>query len=701
MSELRVHGVTGAPPDEILDRPLYYRVAGDDNAGFYRPRGPGAVPPDPADPVTEGPAGLRLEAYRWGNMTAGAASRALWLLLLPFMLGNVALWLRPAGERGRRLIGALTRLAALSLTSSLVLAVSGVALDLAAWQCAGDRACARSKSYLGFMATGFWSATGRRLAVAALVPAAVVALLWYLGRRTWQAYEKYPPGKEQPDADDLTAPGFWNGTAQVGRLRAVHVAAALGTLDVSLVVAYVVHTVDGWTVVLAVLTGLLLAACAAVVCVREMVSRDRPAPWAEPVACRLRDVAVALTIVTVGYGMLPHGDWPSPGALPGYARSVTWLFAAQVAVLLVLTVVGYLRRQRGVAFAGLGTPILSSLGVGLAAAFSAGLTFRAAGVLGSGARRPLVVPPSYRWAAAGFLVVALFVLVAGAVAYLRLSRLRAAARAAVDKEVPDCSRLGQIVEAVAAARLTDDAPTLFLVGYLPSAVGAVVLTVLALVGVRPPQAIAWAVNAGTWLVGLAVVGLATLGVRAYRSERLRRTVGILWDLGTFWPRSAHPLAPPCYAERAVPELVRRGTALAADGRVVLSGHSQGTVLAAAAILQLAPSERPGFALLTYGSPLTRLYARFFPRYFTPEILARIGRDVPWRNLWRPTDPIGGPIGAADVVDTRLRDPASCGPLPGDTVPPPIEGHFAYLTDPAFAEALAALRGPTGPCRPTP
>src|SRR4029078_10081155 len=135
-------------------------------------------------------------------------------------------------------------------------------------------------------------------------------------------------------------------------------------------------------------------------------------------------------------------------------------------------------------------------------------------------------------------------------------------------------------------------------------------------------------NAGTYLISLSALGLIVLGIQAYRNERVRRVVGVVWDLATFWPRGAHPLGAPCYAERVVPELVHRTTWLATErGGVVLSGHSQGTVLAAATVLQLPVKARAGTALLTYGSPLRRLYARAFPAYINDDVLADVGAGL--------------------------------------------------------------------------
>jgi len=130
------------------------------------------------------------------------------------------------------------------------------------------------------------------------------------------------------------------------------------------------------------------------------------------------------------------------------------------------------------------------------------------------------------------------------------------------------------------------------------------------------------------LIGLGTVALLVLGLVAYRYPTVRRIVGVAWDLGTFWPRTAHPLAPPCYAMRAVPELVvRAGWLSSPSGGAVLCGHSQGSVLLAATVLQTPPEALPRLALLTYGCPLRRLYGRLFPAYVDDALLAAVSAAV--------------------------------------------------------------------------
>ena len=56
--------------------------------------------------------GRHRESYSWGGLTSGKASRALWLLLLPFALANLAGWMhwRKRGDRESTYFRALIRL---------------------------------------------------------------------------------------------------------------------------------------------------------------------------------------------------------------------------------------------------------------------------------------------------------------------------------------------------------------------------------------------------------------------------------------------------------------------------------------------------------------------------------------------------------------------------------------------------------------
>ena len=208
--------------------------------------------------------------------------------------------------------------------------------------------------------------------------------------------------------------------------------------------------------------------------------------------------------------------------------------------------------------------------------------------------------------------------------------------------------------------------------------------------VEPPVVIR---NAGIGIAGLALPALMGFLYSAWNDTSRRRTIGVAWDVGTFWPRSYHPLAPPCYTERAIPELQRRMWWLHDNGgRVMLTSHSQGTVLAAAALVQ--PGCRPADdrpALITFGSPLIKLYGWGFPAYFGPELLGPLapggsGRLDDWHNFHYPTDPIGGPVAGSlpatcgDPVDIGYLDPAECYYVYGQA-PPSAQGHSGYWADP--------------------
>ncbi|MER5374336.1 hypothetical protein ABT049_14315, partial [Streptomyces sp. NPDC002553] len=232
----------------MLNDPRTVRITGDDTAAVFRRAadvdadhrgGQGTVS------ATGGPRDRPVpEAYVWCNLTSGNGTRALWLLLLPFMVVNLAHWMRPAAPARTRTVrcyGLLVRLAGLSLTVLLVAAACEVALDLTAWQCAGTAACAERHTWLGFLSPsvrdgGWWTLPGRRLALAALVPAALTGLLWYLSHRTWRAYESQEPLNARPEPEDalghtaLGRPGFWYGRRLVARLRAAHTAAGLLTV---------------------------------------------------------------------------------------------------------------------------------------------------------------------------------------------------------------------------------------------------------------------------------------------------------------------------------------------------------------------------------------------------------------------------------------------------------------------------------------
>jgi hypothetical protein len=175
------------------------------------------------------------------------------------------------------------------------------------------------------------------------------------------------------------------------------------------------------------------------------------------------------------------------------------------------------------------------------------------------------------------------------------------------------------------------------VGFITSPV-ALTTIVMSFTGQAPWDVWGWTrqVAALSLYVALGMsLALVLVASQVRRSESARRGVGVLWDLTTFWPRAAHPLAPPCYAERVVPELctrvqwaLDRPESRDAKAVVVLSGHSQGSLIVTAVACRLGSLAR--VRLVTYGSQVRALYAGCSPASWARGSWAMRPRSAPPR-----------------------------------------------------------------------
>ncbi|MGH8834831.1 MAG: hypothetical protein ACRDWG_07525 [Actinomycetes bacterium] len=791
--------MSGTPPVEMLDHPNVVQVAGDATAGFYRRWWP--VRPQPPEEYDGDSDDLRQEGYSWGALTAGSRVRALWLLLLPFMLANIAFFMIPRSSAGgrrwdsvwwlRKSSEAVQRVFSLGLTLMLVLTAVSVSMDMVAWQCTrpGSEGCSGTASWLGFLTEGFFAQPSRRLALAAVVPLAAIGVLRWLSRSTWSNYEaKLPPPRESDagsvqsrlpaaasERSTLEQRKLWNGAGPVKRLAAVHITAGIALTGVLLVAPIA----DGgsWEAVLqlllaallVLLLGSVLLAILPVTATRHNPGRSTLSQWQQAIYSALPVLAIALVLVAGTIALLPGVGPESTVAVDGtrvlpwfgalfgavvIGMALAWLLVAALTIPLAASGRGEPIETAGArdgdlyvapAWWGLGTPVALMLGWLVAGGFSAGLTLLVAGWLGDpvpagqdrDAAMALSLPPYYFWAAIGAGVMLLLV-AAGITA--GIWRFRVRYRQLLKERIPrlyqswlppngslptrEAERRAQaIARSWARANVAEIGRAVF--GSLTVAIllvlfGGLVLYLLpagrsAVEDSVPGWLVGWCVT----LIVVATAALIGLGRAAYKDRNKRRTLGTLWDVGTFWPRATHPLAPPSYGERAMPDLIRRIGYLTdkPDDVVILSAHSQGAIIAATVFLQLDPVQQNRVCLLTYGCPLRRLYARFFPAFFGLRTLRRLGqlldRTEPqphalpragwaWRNLFRPSDYIGGPVfnaypeaqfdpqrdlagGDNGDVDRELIDPVFISAA-GDLTWPAPRGHSNYWADPAFADS---------------
>ncbi|MET0994794.1 MAG: hypothetical protein ABWY20_12290 [Mycobacterium sp.] len=765
--ELRVHGVSGTPPEALLGCPTEFidEVAGDKAAGFYRRQ------PWVDDAMSPQPAVWRKvpEAYSWGGLTSGPASRALWLLFLPFIFINLAHWMLPPATRRRRAAAVsvgLLRLIALSLTLTLMLAAAVAVMDVMVWQCVGLDYCGSRLGPLSFLVS---LPRGVQVALSALPLVVVIAVLWRLGRENARAVGQPPNPAVMAEEVPLETDTFWMADPSVLRLRACHVmawTAGLAALALAVPARYSASPdVRSVSVSLVVVNGLIVAVAVLATAWNPATARGgKSADRLTRPLLLLRWISLAVLAASLVWVAVADVAYPpAPTHFPGLRGAIYVLVGVQAVLLFALflfTALCLRGRRRtpppadghAPTLGGFTAPFVAliawlsgggfSIGVGLWAAQVLGrpvlstavandeITTRAttlasesagfedkAGALDADA--PLIVPPPYFWAAVAIVVLIIVAILTGLWVWWWVARRRTKVelRAVLD-DYPGTSdddpRARQVASARSWATLTDLVP--------PVAAGLAVFAVAEIVvllgfylsgrggfGWLPAYSPA-VTNVSVFITATLATLLVALVAQAYRDRQLRRVVAVLWDVITFWPRANHPLTPPCYAERTVPELLVRLQVLTAAGStpVVLAAHSQGSIIAAATLLQYDGATAHRVALLTFGSPLRRLYARNFPAYFGTGAIPRLRQRQQrrWINLWARSDPIGSWViddrdrsmpAALEGVDYRLLDVESLTPR-SDGVYPPICGHSGFWTRPEYRDAVTALESELLPTR---
>jgi hypothetical protein len=743
--ELRVHGVAGTPPESML--------------------GLGAVPLDPpadecgkaekADITVYGPPDVAptTRAFSWSSMTSGSALMALWILLLPYMLANVAGWAMVPLESSTaqaegaprpwpiRFVAFFVRLGGLLVTAIFVLFALLMLADLVGFQ---------------RFANEKWWAPGAGVAAAAGL---LGVLYWFTRvrlREEWKARSPWADDAKDPVGYAWLASNqarMWNSPGIIVRLRRLHLAWGLGL--VALVSMCSLRALDvEWGATDGVVASFAIAATVlpvlllALVCLSDGHDLRRTTFWIRWGAWSLALVAVAGAV----WRFLVAS--PAPTEAERFLPSIRGAGACVAALLAVAVGAGAFiaGRSRGSAraprWAAWNQPALLLTGATVGALFGAGVAVQVARAFGDAeCKNPgaadckLVIGTLEDWIATVFtLMLAVLILVLGVRLVLAMrdlpadQRLLRAVRALAQNVSTILATLGGIgiagllvafvlgwrtgfgdvtpppwvtIPAVILV-LAPVAVAAFLacakLGRAGIVVGAALIAIVAWVLVAgksfrfadvtlPPQTFL-AFARGLALTLPTALVLSRL-VAAVRNREARRGVAVLWDLGNFWPRWFHPFAPPTYSDTAVTKLrndVRDG--LAAGTRVLLAPHSQGSIIASASVTYLdGPSER--LALLTYGSPLSRLYPQVFPAVYTKEMLEamcdRLSGDgdatLRWKNLWRSSDPIGGPIEGSPTgmpagwkggVDVEVE--VRCG-----------RNHSDYPVEPEYTEAAQNLR----------
>lgn len=608
--------------------------------------------------------------------------------------------------------------------------------------------------------------SSRILALFTLVPVLAVGMLvWFAGRARRRydtlhdrddaageearaAIDQTKPQRVRFTANNrksvLAQPAFWSNRI-TGRLALVHFAAAIAltsaqvALHVSVLdAASWLYNIVFWASV-SILAGSLLAAC---ILPTMTITPSKPGgpPWTAWVAWSLLALALVAFAILLGALVIPSApNVPETGGL--YSDDLPPLVLVTLGAALAISGLGWRPRgyRAGTAWAGCAPAVFMviSLTLGVLTS-SAVISVTAFLVTGWDAPRALAAGldsqgglhvPDVFLAVGGLIPVALFVpslvvlvtfllprkLLTGRAETWAADTANSADTANLEEElrkklearVGSRRRLAAIIHLVepAAGWIAGFTATAIVLGLvwtwaafalqspLPTVVGAsgdritavLVVTTVALIG-----------------VGGALAGVVAWGALA----RKPGLIAVVWDITCYLPRTAQPFGPPCYAERAVPDIAHRlddWLSNRPERRAVLAAHSMGAVISVSALGLLAatskdPTVMERVSLLTFGVQLRTYFGRLMPELVGPAVLGtyparsprpwmadpweRDARDdertwnkpweappgepsmtslngvllpamgVPWINLWRLTDYLGFPAAAGQSTFHR-------------------------------------------------
>lgn len=748
--ELRIHGVSGTPPEDLLRTPAI-RVSGSDRSGFYRSEG-----------TVSSRAGF-VEAYSWGGLTSSARSTALWLLLLPFAVINLAGWMAPdtppddrrhpnggAGGAHRR-FDPYARHQHLMRVSALIASLQiGAAFFLIVHRTI-EQAQVPGSTLGRIVGVGAWLADQpehTRLGLAAIGAGLIPLLLSILSRSSSHRYDAHGlagspdvavdvrdpevvniegSSLPEPDLDKTLEPGtsldeLWDQPVFVRGLSQIHLGAALATVSLNTLGVLALSEVSAgrwWAI-----AGGAVALMAAIGITVAVAAGVRAGPRSDV------DV-LERTVKTVRW--LGVGSWLASSMLQLFIETANPAVStvAQYAFLVIISsaialIIGLAWNQRAAGEpAWLNSPAYLIWGFVALVSIPSGVI-----LLVDSERSAAISIAAWLYVVVGLAVATRFMwtwqplgngeaaararrlrqAVAGASESLRMGAVGIFSGAAVatawfitklgeDLDVSTIAPAASIgwlaVAAFVLAASRSQWPRLAIGFVLVSIAGFLMLRNSGSVSLpNLADAVSTAGEIFLRLAAFAVMTAPVLAVgwfvlRASSKRDNRRAIGALWDVANYWPRWYHPWAPPSYSEIAIPDLKNRISELSNHSRVdvLVSAHSQGAVIALPVLGRLAPSTRRRVRLLTYGCLLDQTYHELFPRYFNASTFQRLDEGISRR--WRNLHRATDPLGfPVGYLATRGRSIEASHET--HRIPGRLLTHSDYQYSPEYQRELDAL-----------